>query len=51
MSEFVYLYRGGETGRSPERMQQMVQKWMAWLKELTEKGSAPAVLQAFARWN
>jgi hypothetical protein len=38
VSEFVYLYRGGETGRSPERMQQMMQKWMAWMKELGEKG-------------
>ena len=38
MSEFVYLYRGGEAGRSPERMQQQMQKWMAWFKELGEKG-------------
>ena len=38
MSEFVYLYRGGEAGRSPERMQQSMQKWMAWLKDLTGKG-------------
>ena len=38
MSEFVFLYRGGEAGRSPERAQQMMQKWMAWLKELGEKG-------------
>jgi len=38
MSEFLYLYRGGETGRSPERAQQMMQKWMAWLKELAENG-------------
>ena len=38
MSEFVYLYRGGETGRSAERAQQMMQKWMAWMKELAEKG-------------
>jgi len=38
MSEFVFLYRGGEPGRSPEKAQQMMQKWMAWLKELTEKG-------------
>ena len=38
MSQFVYLYRGGEEGRSPERMQQMMQKWMAWMKELTDKG-------------
>jgi hypothetical protein len=38
MSEFLYLYRGGETGRSPERMQEMMQKWMAWLKDLGQKG-------------
>jgi hypothetical protein len=38
MSEFLYLYRGGEQGRSPERMQQMMQKWMTWLKELGQKG-------------
>jgi len=39
MSEFVFLYRGGErpTG-SPEQMQQQMQKWMGWMKELTEKG-------------
>ena len=38
MSEFLYLYRGGEGGRSPERMQEMMQKWMAWLKDLGQKG-------------
>jgi len=38
MSEFVYLYRGGERGGSPERWQQMMQKWIAWLKDLSEKG-------------
>ena len=38
MSEFLYLYRGGEQGRSPERAQQMMQKWSAWLKQLSEKG-------------
>jgi hypothetical protein len=38
MSEFVFLYRGGEAGRSPERMQEMLQKWMAWFKELGAKG-------------
>ena len=38
MSQFVYLYRGGEAGRSPERMQQTIQKWIAWMKELGEKG-------------
>ncbi len=38
MSEFLYLYRGGEAGRSPERVQQMMQKWMTWLKELGQQG-------------
>src|SRR5690349_10407261 len=38
MSEYVFLYRGGEAGRSPERLQQSIQRWMAWFKELAEKG-------------
>ena len=38
MSEFLFLSRGGEPDRSPERMQQTMQKWMSWLKELGEKG-------------
>lgn len=38
MSEYVFLYRGGEAGHSPEQMQQTMQKWMAWFKELGEKG-------------
>jgi hypothetical protein len=39
MSEFVFLYRGGEAGGSPEKMQQVMQKWMAWFKGLAEKGN------------
>ena len=38
MSEFVYLYRGGDNERSPEQAQQMMQKWMKWLTGLAEKG-------------
>jgi len=38
MSEYVFLYRGGQNGRSPERAQQMMQKWMTWLKDLGQKG-------------
>lgn len=38
MSEFVYLYRGGRMNRSPEAMQQTMQRWMAWFKELGESG-------------
>lgn len=38
MSEFVYLYRGGERPSSPEQGEQHMQKWVAWLKELGAKG-------------
>lgn len=38
MSEFAYLYRGGERERSPEIAQQTMQKWMAWFKDLADKG-------------
>jgi hypothetical protein len=38
MSQFMYLYRGGEAGGTPEHMQQQMQKWLAWLQELTTKG-------------
>jgi hypothetical protein len=39
MSEFTYLYRGGmPPGASPEQMQQTMQKWMTWMKELGQKG-------------
>jgi len=38
MSEFVYLYRGGTRETAPERAQQQMQKWMAWFKDLAEKG-------------
>ena len=38
MSEFVYLYRGGSMEGAPEEMQKVMQKWMAWFKQLGEKG-------------
>jgi hypothetical protein len=47
MSEFLYIYRGPEStsldkdhkaAKSPEHMQQTLQKWMAWRKELSERG-------------
>jgi hypothetical protein len=38
MSEFVFLYRGGERPVSPDQSQQVLQKWMAWFKDLAEKG-------------
>ena len=38
MIEFVYLYRGYEQPASPEEMQKKTTKWMAWLKDLSDKG-------------
>jgi len=38
MSEFVYLYRGGVRETVPEKAQQQMQKWMAWFKDLADKG-------------
>ena len=38
MSEFTFLYRGGDGPVSPEQMQQTMQKWFAWFKELGENG-------------
>jgi hypothetical protein len=43
MSDYLYIFRGGEfragePQQSPEAMQAHMQKWMAWIKELTVKG-------------
>jgi len=38
MSEFVYLYRGGQRPTSPAQGEQQMQKWAAWLQELTQTG-------------
>ena len=38
MSEFVFLYRGGERPASGDQGRQVTQKWMAWLKELADSG-------------
>ena len=38
MTEFLYLYRGGETDASASDGQQTMQLWMAWMKDLGEKG-------------
>ncbi len=49
MSEFVYLYRGGEREQTPELMQQQMQKWMSWMKELGDKGHMVNVGQPLER--
>jgi len=38
MSEFLFLYRSAAPQGSPEQLQKTMQKWSAWMKELTEKG-------------
>jgi hypothetical protein len=43
MSQFIYLYRVTEDARrqamgTPERAQQSMQRWMAWMKELDAQG-------------
>ncbi len=38
MNDFTFLYRGRDTSASPEQMQQTMQKWRSWFKELGEKG-------------
>ena len=43
MSQFLYLYRTSDAARNeamgtPERAQQNMQRWMAWLRELDAKG-------------
>src|SRR5207237_10693713 len=39
MSEYLFLYRGPSAdSASPEQMQQIMQKWLAWFKDLGEKG-------------
>ncbi len=38
MSEFLFLYRGGERAGSPEAMEQQMQKWISWMKGLGADG-------------
>jgi hypothetical protein len=39
MSQFLFIYRGGIGGNtSPAEMQQQMQRWMTWLKDLGDKG-------------
>jgi hypothetical protein len=43
MSQFLYLYRSSEVSRqeamgTPERAQQSMQRWLAWMRDLDTKG-------------
>ena len=38
ISEFTYLFRGGLSSASPDQRQKHMERWVAWFKELGEKG-------------
>jgi hypothetical protein len=38
VSDFLFLYRGGERPASPQEGQQIMQKWVAWMEGLGAKG-------------
>jgi hypothetical protein len=38
MSEYLYLYRGGDATGTPQQMQEQMERWGKWLKELGQKG-------------
>jgi hypothetical protein len=38
MSEYLFLYRGGERSDSPQAAEQQMQRWVNWMKELGQKG-------------
>ncbi|MBV9149212.1 MAG: hypothetical protein JO024_05070 [Candidatus Eremiobacteraeota bacterium] len=38
MSEYLFLYRGGSRPESPAEGEQIMQKWMNWMKDLEQKG-------------
>ena len=42
MNEYVFLYRYGGPPLSPQEMQAVMPRWMAWMKELGEKGHIKA---------
>jgi len=43
MTEFLYLYRGGDSPTSPAEGQKVMQQWHAWMKDLGEKGYLKAI--------
>ena len=38
MSEFTFFFRGRDRSQSQDQMQKTTQRWVAWFKELGEKG-------------
>jgi hypothetical protein len=39
MSEYLFLYRGGKQPEDPAEGQQVMQRWVDWMKSLTNSGN------------
>jgi hypothetical protein len=42
MSDFIFLFRGGDKLTSPANMQANMHKWQAWMNDLKAKGNFKA---------
>lgn len=38
MKDFLYLFRGGNAGTTPDERQRSMQRWRAWIEQLTKVG-------------
>ena len=38
MSEFLFVYRNTPSTHTPDEMQQQMQRWMSWMKDLGARG-------------
>jgi hypothetical protein len=38
MSEFLFLYRGGQRPASPQEGEKVMQKWVSWMEDLGKQG-------------
>jgi len=38
MSQFLFVYRGGQRADSPAEGERVMQKWVAWMEDLGKKG-------------
>lgn len=36
MKDFLYLFRGGNAGTTPEQRQRSMERWRAWIEQLTK---------------
>ena len=38
MSQYLYIYRGGQRSESPAEGERVMQRWVAWMEELGKTG-------------